>query len=419
MLKRALPILMLLMLLGPCAAVAQISYCATHPEKVACTFSSLYTFPVGNNQVASPQPDPFSAIAASVGSQLAQLPLASPASGIIYNVDPVLGVETPSNETFGPVFAERGETIGRGKFFVAATYQRFSFSSIDGIDMKNLPTVFSICGSTNTCTTFGTTNRVDLKVNQFALFASFGLTSRLDVSVAVPILDVKLGASVTGCAPVTVGSSCVLPPITGVGVLAITPGAFISHGATGLGDIVVRGKGQIVKGEHYRLAVGLDVRLPTGDELNLLGTGAVGFKPFIAFSRRGRLSPHANVGYQWNGDSNLGGSEVGASGRLPEDLTYNGGFDFRVAKRLTLAADFLGDHITNARRMKVGEVPISGGTAPSAFLVNGSYASAKGALGVKINPFGNLLVTANIEQRFDHNGLRNRFVPLVGASYTF
>jgi len=52
-------------------ALAQISFCATHPEKVACTFSSLYTVTSGN-QVGFPQPDPFSAIAASVGSQRMQ-----------------------------------------------------------------------------------------------------------------------------------------------------------------------------------------------------------------------------------------------------------------------------------------------------------------------------------------------------------
>jgi hypothetical protein len=423
MLKRALLTLMLSNLFT-CAAVAQISYCATHPEKVACTFSTLYTFPIpGTNQIAFPQPDPFSAIAANVGSQLAQLPLASPASGIIYNLNPVLGVETPSNETFGPVFAERGETIGRGKYFVASTYQDFSFSSIDGIDMKHLPTVFRICEGT--CTDFGTTNRVDVKVNQFAIFATMGLTSRIDLSIAIPILDVRVGASVTGCTPhTTTGVNCVTPVLS-FGLISITPGTFTSRGATGVGDIVARAKVQVLKGERYRMAVGLDVRLPTGDELNLLGTGAKGFKPFVAFSRRGRLSPHANVGYQYNGSSDLGGAQVGDFGNLPDDLSYSGGFDFRAHKRLTLAADFLGDRFTDAKRMKESEVQIgttqSGSPlfAPSASLVKGAFESAKGSFGVKINPFGNFLLTANVLQRFDHNGLRNRIVPLVGASYTF
>jgi hypothetical protein len=215
-----------------------------------------------------------------------------------------------------------------------------------------------------------------------------------------------------------------LPPIAGV-VLQINPGTFDARGATGLGDIVVRAKAQAIKGERYRLAIGFDARLPTGDYLNLLGTGALGLKPFVAFSRRGAISPHANVGYQWNGSSDLGGPEVGASGNLPDDLSYDGGFDWRATKRFTVAADFLGDHITDAKRLRQTEAQIgttgtgSPLTVPNSTLVNGSFDSLKGALGVKVNPFGNFLITANVLQRFDHNGLRNRTVPLVGASYTF
>jgi len=421
MLKRALLLIGFMGFVGLPAAVAQISYCATHPEKVACTFSSLYTVNF-NGQLGVPQPDPFSSIAASVGSQLAQLPLASPASGIIYNLDPNLGIQTASKETFGPVFAERGETIGAQKLFVAFTYQNFAFSSIDGVDLKKLPTQFNICFQ-GQCSGLASTNRIDLKVRQYALFATYGATSRLDLSVAVPILDVRLGTSVVGCTPQTAGQTyCQTPPLSGQ-IFRFTPGTFISQGATGIGDIVVRGKVQVMKGEHYRLAVGLDARLPTGDELNLLGTGAIGIKPFVAFSRRGRLSPHANLGYQWNGDSNLGGSEVGSSGKIPNDFSYNGGFDFRATKRVTVAADFLGDWIDNAKRFREVEAQINNAgtleSVPSVALVNGSFSSAKGSLGVKYNPFGNLLLTANVLQRFDHNGLRNKTVPLFGASYTF
>ena len=40
-----------------------------------------------------------------------------------------------------------------------------------------------------------TKNRIDLKVHQVTAVASFGLTSRLDVSVAIPIVDVRMGVS--------------------------------------------------------------------------------------------------------------------------------------------------------------------------------------------------------------------------------
>src|SRR5947209_4293042 len=48
------------------------------------------------------------------GTQIGQLPLASPASGFVYTFDKS-GVYTASSESFGPLLAERSETIGRHK----------------------------------------------------------------------------------------------------------------------------------------------------------------------------------------------------------------------------------------------------------------------------------------------------------------
>jgi hypothetical protein len=78
--------------------------------------------------------------------------------------------------------------------------------------------------------------------------------------------------------------------------------------ASGAGDVTVRMKQVVRKGQTHGLALGLDLRLPTGDERNLLGTGAAGVQPFAAWSADYQtVSPHVNLGYQWNGSSVLGG----------------------------------------------------------------------------------------------------------------
>jgi len=41
------------------------------------------------------------------------------------------------------------------------------------------------------------------------------------------------------------------------------------------------------------------------------------------------------------------------------------------------------------------------------------------ALGAKYSPFGNWLVTGNIQIKLDDGGLRAKVVPLIGLSYTF
>jgi len=399
--KRALLIMMLSCMLLTCRQVsAQSSFCASHPDKLAC---------LGSNLFGSPQIDPLGPISSALGSQLGLIPLASPASGIIYSVDPSLGIPTKSTETFGPVLTERGETIGRHKLFAAFTYQRFIFNNFDGVDLKRYPLVFNVCDQgTGQCGVIATSNRVDAKINQFSFFGTFGLTDRIDVSIAVPLLDAKLSVAGVGC---TICQTQVFSDGTQV---VFTPAA-VAGSATGVGDIVLRGKGLVWKGKRFRLAFGADIRLHTGDEFNFLGTGAIGVKPFVAASVRGRIAPHVNVGYQWNGDSAIGGPVPGVKGKLPNNLFYNGGFDVRVTKKLTLAADFLGERVFSAKRI----LAVTTAGQPSIAIVEGSFNTVKGASGIKINPIGNLLITANVFIRMDHNGLRNQLVPLGGISYTF
>ena len=45
-----------------------------------------------------------------------------------------------------------------------------------------------------------------------------------------------------------------------------------------------------------------------------LGPGAYGVAPFVAFTYRARLSPHARIGYQWNSNSILAGDPTGTTG---------------------------------------------------------------------------------------------------------
>ena len=71
-----------------------------------------------------------------------------------------------------------------------------------------------------------------------------------------------------------------------------------SGSATGIGDIVVRAKYNFFRARGGGLAAAVDVRTPTGDESNLLGTGGVQTKVYgIASLAFGKLSPHINAGY--------------------------------------------------------------------------------------------------------------------------
>ena len=79
----------------------------------------------------------------SLASQLASVPLPSPASGFTYELDPALGVFKRSTQSFGPILAERAETIGKKKFSLGFNYQYFTFDTIEGVDLRNVPAVFT------------------------------------------------------------------------------------------------------------------------------------------------------------------------------------------------------------------------------------------------------------------------------------
>ena len=336
MLKRMSVVVLLLFvcLFTAGAAIAQANACATHASSLYCLPNSLFGTP---QSTPTNQFTPWSPAFSAVGSQLNLLPLASPASGIVLTFNPSLGVYSRSSQSLGPILGERAETVGRHKLFLAVAYQRFTFSSIDGFDLKHLPIVFQVCNMplTNngtvcpgTLTVAATTNRLDLKINQFTAFATFGLTDRVDISLVVPVLRTSLGLARE--------TSTILNGVPG----DYPPGA-VAGSASGIGDVTVRGKGTIWKGERLGLAAGADLRFPTGDELNFLGSGAWGIKPFLSASYRARVTPHADAGYQWNGNSALanpfGVGHTTGNKQLPTNFYYVLGADIAASKKFTIA----------------------------------------------------------------------------------
>ena len=115
-----------------------------------------------------------------------------------------------------------------------------------------------------------------------------------------------------------------------------------SDSASGVGDLRDASQGARPAQERTGLALGVDVRLPTGDEENLLGLGT----PRSSRSpgpRRPGMAPHLNLGYPWTGDSVLAGDVVtGTKVGLPDEARVGGGIDSGGTERLTLAPTWWG-----------------------------------------------------------------------------
>lgn len=398
-------------------ARGQSNPCITQPGTLYCLAPSAY----GNGFVS---PNPFTPVLASIGGQLSMVPLASPASGIIWKLDPSLKIPVAAgNETFGPVLVERGETLGARKLFLASTYQYFSFSSIDSVKLNKIPILFNVCDPSNgQCGPIATSNRLDPKINQVAFFGTYGITNRIDVSVAIPINSARLSVAAVSCT----APYCQTPIFSNQQQISFTPTTSVRETATGVGDIGLRVKGQVYRGEKIRLAAGVDVRLPTGQALNFLGTGAIGVKPFAAISRSGRFAPHLNLAYQWNGSSIIGGSTPGVSASLPRNFFWDGGADVSLNKRLTIAGDILGEYVQQALRLQpITITPLPTSLVPTPVPVTtvavsrGSFPTLQASIGLKYKPVKQLLLSGNVLLSAAQNGLRAEPVPLIGASYTF
>ena len=369
----------------------------------------------------------FSQFGTALTGQIVSLPLPAPASGFTYQFDPGLGVFTRSTSSFGPILAERADTIGARRVSIGFAYQRLAFDSIENIDLQSVPAVFThdnaeLRGGREDVIT--TVNSIDSKVSRSAAFITYGVTNDLDVSIAVPYITTDI--VVTSDATVRrIGTTT--PEIHFFRAVDDSIGdrrIYTAFGhASGIGDITIRMKQAIKKSPKNGIALGIDLRLPTGDENNLLGTGAPAVQPFAAWSATyGTFAPHINLGYQWNGSSTLAGDiEAGVSEDLPDVAVYALGAVVAVHPRVTLALDVLGRYIIDSPRVHLEDfVALDGHSVyPNIAFDTGSINELSSAVGLKINVAGRLLLNTNLLMRLNSEGLRDKISPLVGVEYAF
>jgi hypothetical protein len=382
----------------------------------------------------SPQFRAVQQFSAAVANQLSSFPIASSAGGFTYRFDPALGVFTRSADSFGPVYAERADTIGKGRFNLGINYSHYTFDRIDDLALRDgaVQLVFTHEDVNRDESSLSPwfegdviTTRLFLKIETdiTAFVVSYGASDRLDVGLAVPLVHVDLDAQADATIQ-RIATSTSAPDIHRFVSGGTTETFRRSGSASGVGDIVLRGKFQLLRGARGGLSVAEDLRLPTGEERDLLGTGATQAKTFLVASLRlGGFSPHANAGYTWS----TGGGEVD----IPDEVSYTAGFDWAVSPRMTFAADLLGRNFVNTRRVRVEEATFQANTNPSGppnivtatfprlVAEEGDSNSILGSVGLKINPFGNLLLTVNGLFRLNKKGLQDDFSPLVAVDYSF
>jgi hypothetical protein len=383
---------------------------------------------------AQKQTSPFNS---SIATQLTQLPIPSGAIGtvVIQQAGNPFGVPF---DNLGPVLTDRPDTVGRRVLVAGFSYQHFNFNAIDGIDFKSLPFAFCFSETAESCATSnsnliyaGSNSKVSFHLNQYIGLLTYGLTKTTDVSVIVPFNDISLDVTNFGYQTFVYAASAneYVNESPAAGTITKTSGS-----ASGFGDVIVTVK-QLLLGQEGRrpaVAVGADVRFPTGDSLNYLGSGAYGVNLHGLFEYRWKVSPHFKMGYQWNGNSQI--VNLGTSGsRLPGGLQYDAGADYRIHRKLTVAADVLGSQFVNSpfatnnngTVLPLSPAPsttVNGAGVPSSLASiassSNTYTTADFSVGLKWRPEKHWILYGNVLFPINNTGLRSDPAPLFGVSFS-
>ena len=250
-----------------------------------------------------------------LGAQLLSFPLGSSSGGFSFTTDSMTGEVSMSSETFGPAFAERAITLGKGQTNIGFAFQSTSYDSFEGVALDSGALSF-IRQHNDCCPADGrqpdpadelhpeferdllqSNLSLDISSRASVLFATYGVTDNFDLGVAVPFVHVDLDARVDGRIFRT--ASGANSPTHSFDTAGADRATFTESGSSnGLGDMSIRAKYNFVRGDVTSFAAGLDLRLPTGDKDELLGTGATRAEMMFIYSGDyGRVSPHVNIGY--------------------------------------------------------------------------------------------------------------------------
>jgi hypothetical protein len=250
---------------------------------------------------------------------------------------------------------------------------------------------------------------VNVDIGELTTLVSVAPTNKVDVSLAIPVVTTNLSFYGRQSIARSPGNDPGYDPQRHTLPGNVENRDFSTQDQkTGLGDITGRVKVNVFQSARRAAAVGLDLRVPTGDAENLLGSGALGLRPFFIYSyAAGLVSPHLKLAYAWSGNSVLAGTLAGDSSgqisfdhgaRLPQRWLAHVGADIALHPKATLSFEILGDYVTHHYNLVYFNAPCPDG---SPGCIDNRYQLTSGfntdaSIGLKLNPTRTVLVDLNV-----------------------
>jgi hypothetical protein len=361
--------------------------------QLADLLTSNATVPPTVVQDASARSATFAAVAGLLAVELTNLPVSSSSGGFVYRLNPALGTVERASQSFGPFFTERAVRTGANQLSLGLAYQDASFSTLQGADLTAGTFPTNAARMVGTSTPFNVdTLRLDLDARSVTGLARYGISNSFDVGVQVPIVQLRF----TG---VRVNSTGGTPTFNIVE----------SGSATGLGDMTVTARYRVYEARGRGLALGSDLKLPTGRSEDLLGAGTAAVRSLVIGSvENGRWAGHANAG-------------IGAGGASGEIL-WGGAVTYEAATRVTIVGELFGRRLRELHKLVdvYQPHPTQSNVETMRWVADdGGVSTSYAVAGAKWNVGGSAVLNASLLMRLTDAGLRARVTPSISMDYAF
>jgi hypothetical protein len=354
-----------------------------------------------------------SAITLAVSS----VPTSAATSGVTFRFEG--GVPVATSVSAGPIFGERVQTLGRGRFLLGVNATAVDFKAVRGVPLDNLTFRFTHQNVRDPALgnpllendVIEVSTSLNLNMQIASLFLSYGLLDRVDLGVAVPLVRTDLnGGSTARVLPFSFPT----PHFFGTAANpSLSAASTVDGSATGIGDVLARMKVNLGGSERGAFGFLVDARFPTGAEEDFLGSGEFALRGLgIVSGRFGNFSPHLNFGYQYRSGSSI-----------TDAVLATAGFDDLLAPWATLAVDVITQWQAGTSPVQLpGDVVFTQPvlhTVQQTDIPNRRDDLIDGSLGFKFRIGNGAMAVTNILIPLNNAGIRGNSAGTIGLEYNF
>jgi hypothetical protein len=304
-----------------------------------------------------------------------------------------LGTVERVTESFGAFFVERATTAGEGQASFGMSAATSGFDRLGDLHLRDGSLVTIANQFRDEPQPFDTEAlTLRMRSSTLTLFGNVGVTDAFDIGAAIPLIHLSVEGQ-------------------RLNVYRDDPFLQASGEATasGIGDVALRAKYTLARGQSGSVAAAAEIRLPTGNADNLLGAGAAAYRVLgIASFEQGALTVNGNGGF--------------IVGGVSDEINLSGAVAYAVAPRVTLAGELLVRRLGDLRDLRLVAEPhpiVTGVDTLRLAPGESALTLSRAVAGFKWNVTDMLVLGAHVAIPLARRGLTAPIIPTIGVEYAF